>query len=155
MKNLFGILMLATFLSGCATSQKVTLGQIDSQKKISTVSQVTQDSNSKDMDLEMRQQFSSYGIESKLPLPNGTRQSKDVDVILEYSDVWRWDIVMYLKSLTINLFDGQSGNLIVTGSWENSAFHGFKSSRDVIKGLLDEMMAKIKSDAPKVQANNN
>jgi hypothetical protein len=152
MKIQLVIIMLVTILSGCATSQKVTLGQMGQHKKLSTAALVTEEGNSKDMDSELRQQLLSYGIESKQPLPTGTRQSKDIDVIVEYSDVWRWDIVMYLKSLTINLFDAQTGNLIVTGNWENSALHKFRNSREVIKDLLDDMIAKATTEAPEVQA---
>lgn len=146
--------LLVTILSGCATSQNVTLGQIGDHKKLSTAALVQNKGNSNDMDSEIKEQLLSYGISSKLALPAGTRQSKDVDVIVEYSDVWRWDIVTYLKSLTINLFDGQTGNLIVTGRWENSALHSFQSSKGVIKSLLDDMMSKVTSSPPKIQASN-
>jgi hypothetical protein len=48
-----------------------------------------------------------------------------------------------MLSLTVNLFDGPSGNLLITGRWDNSAFHGFQDPRDIIKELLDDMFAKL------------
>lgn len=51
----------------------------------------------------------------------------------------------------MNIFDAKSGNLLVTGRWDNSAFHGFKNSKEVIKELLDEMLAKVKGAAARVQ----
>ncbi|GAB3545254.1 hypothetical protein GCM10027343_21410 [Noviherbaspirillum agri] len=145
MKSKFALALVAVmvFLTGCATSRTVTVGQLAPQKKITTAALVPQEGNSAEMDAHVRQQIMAYGITPKASLPSGTRQSNDVDVIVGYSDVWRWDVVMYLKTLTINLFDGPSGNLLVTGRWDNSAFHGFQNPQDVTKELLDDMFAKL------------
>ena len=51
---------------------------------------------------------------------------------------------MYLKSLDINIFDAKSGNLLITGHWQNSAFHGFQNPAEVIKQLTSEMFDKMK-----------
>lgn len=141
--NLICIFTLVIVLTGCATSRNVTVGQLAPQKKIVTAAFIPQDGNSPEMDSHIQQQLTVHGVTTKLPLPAGTRQSNDVDVILSYSDNWRWDIVMYLNSLTINLFDGASGNLLATGRWDNSAFHGFQNPREVVKELLDDMFAKL------------
>jgi hypothetical protein len=145
MKMKFALVVMAAmvFLTGCATSRSVTVGQLAPQKKIATAALVPQEGNSPEMDTHVRQQIMAQGITPKAPLVSGTRKSNDVDVIVAYSDVWRWDVVMYLKSLTINLFDGPSGNLLVTGRWDNSAFHGFQNPADVTKELLDDMFAKL------------
>ncbi|WP_279432869.1 hypothetical protein [Luteimonas arsenica] len=44
-----------------------------------------------------------------------------MDGIVSYVDVWRWDIVMYLHSVAIKIFDARSGDLLVTGDWKNQA----------------------------------
>jgi hypothetical protein len=142
-KLAIGIIILVAVLTGCATSRNVTVGQLAPQKKITTAALVPQDGNSPEMDSCVKQQLMAYGITSKLPLPAGTRQSNDVDIIVAYSDVWYWDIIMYLRSLTINLFDGPSGYLLATGRWDNSFFHGYQSPRDVVKELLDDMLSKL------------
>ena len=36
-------------------------------------------------------------------------------------------------------------DLLATARWDNSAFHGFQDYKTVVKGLVDEMMAKIKA----------
>ena len=137
------IITLLVSLTGCATSRNVTIGQVTPMKGIKTVALVPQEGNSPEMDSIVQQQLMTYGISQKLALPAATRQSKDVDLIVAYSDVWHWDMAMYLKSITINLFEGPTGNLIVTGRWDNSAFHGFQDPRDVVKELLDDMFAKL------------
>jgi hypothetical protein len=143
LSSLILIVVLAA-LTGCATSQNVTVGQLMPQQKLSSAALVPQDGNSPEMSSQIQQQLLAYGITPKPPLPAGTRQSNDVDLIITYSDSWRWDLAMYLKSLTINIFDGPTGNLLVTGRWENSTFHGFQNSRDVIKQLLDDVYGKLK-----------
>ena len=133
---LFTITLLMS-LTGCATSRNVTIGQLTPIKEIKTAARVPQEGNSPEMNSIVQQQLMIYGLSPKLDLPAATRQSQDVDLIVAYSDVWHWDMAMYLKSITINLFEGPTGNLLVT------AFHGFQDPRDVVKELLDDMFAKL------------
>ncbi len=137
------ILSLVVVLSGCGTTRHVTLGQLGPQPRIATAAFIPQEGNSPEMDSYMQQQLLSYGITLKSPLPAGTRLSQEVDVIVAYSDVWSWDLLMYLNSLTINLFHGPTGNLLVTGRWDNSVFHGFQNPRHVIKELFDDIFSKL------------
>lgn len=141
------IITLFSIFTGCATSQNVIIGQVTPPNKITTAALVPQDGNSPEMDSYIEQNLKPYGITLKDPLPAGTRQANDVDLIVSYSDTWRWDLVMYLQSITINYYDGPSGNLLVTGSWQNSGLHGFYKPQDVINALLKEIHAKM--SAPK------
>ena len=52
---------------------------------------------------------------------------------------------MYLKSITINVSDAASGNLLAMGRWDNSAFHGFQDAKQVTGDLMAEMFAKLKT----------
>jgi hypothetical protein len=146
LKSAIVILALFTVLTGCATSRSASIGQLaPQQEKITTAALVSQDGKCcpPEMDSYMQQQLITYGIMMKPPLPVGTRQSADVDVIVAYSDVWRWDYVMCLQSLTINLFDGSSGNLLATGRWDNPTLHELQNPRAIIKELLDDMFSKL------------
>ena len=145
-KWVIGILILFAILTGCATSSSVSIGQLaPQQKRITTAALVSRDGKccSPEMDSYIRQQLIAYGIMTKQALPIGTHQSNDVDVIVAYSDVWRWDYVMYLRSLTINLFDGSSGNLLATSRWDNSTLHEVQNPRAIIKELLDDIFSKL------------
>ena len=57
---------------------------------------------------------------------------------------------MYLKSLEMNIFDAKTGNIIVTGRWENSLFHGFQDSKQVVKELIDAMMGNVMAASSKL-----
>ena len=137
------LLSISTFVAGCATSQNVSLGQIGVTKRISTVALVPSDGNSADMDTAIRSAFLAHGIAPKPSLPAGTRRSADVDIVVDYTDQWRWDVAMYLRWVAINVYDAETGSLLVNARWDNSAFHGFQDYRTVVKGLVDEMVAKL------------
>ena len=136
------ILVLAT---GCATSQNVSLAQVSGTNSLATVALVPSAGNSPDMDSAIKSAFMGQGLTPKAALPAGTRKSNDVDVIVDYVDQWRWDLVMYLRWVTINMYDAETGNLLANARWDNSAFHGFQDYKVVVKGLVDDMVAKVKS----------
>lgn len=80
----------------------------------------------------------------KAKLPAGTTTSRGVDALVSYVDVWRWDIVMYMKNLTVKLHDAESGDLLAIGEWSNSPLHGFQDAKQVMETLVSEVMAKIR-----------
>jgi hypothetical protein len=105
----------------------------------------SQDGNSAVMDTNLQAALMAQGVTPKTALPALTRKSAEVDAIVTYTDVWRWDVVMYLKSITINVTDAASGNLLAMGRWDNSAFHGFQDAKQVTGDLMAEMFVKLKS----------
>jgi len=132
-------------LTGCSSTQQVTLAKQSIPNHVMTVSQVKQEDNSKDMDANLIQAVNSSGLQMKGSLPQGTAKSKDVDALISYQDTWRWDLVMYLKSVSVNLYDAKTGDLLVIGSWENSALHSFPDSGQVVRNLLNEMVNKVRA----------
>jgi hypothetical protein len=138
-------LLLAALTTGCATSQNVNLAQLTGARPLTTVAMVPSEGNSADMDAAIRSALVNQGLTPAAPLPAGTRKSSDVDVIVSYTDQWRWDVVMYLRWVSIEMYDSDSGNLLANARWENSAFHGFQDYKTVVKGLIDDMMVKIKA----------
>ena len=142
---LLSAVLFSALMTGCATSQNVTLAQAAPAKPITTAALVPQDGNSPAMDTNLQAALVAQGVTPKTALPVSTRKSTDVDAIVTYTDVWRWDLIMYLKSITINVSDAASGNLLVMGRWDNSAFHGFQDAKQVTSELMSEMLAKLKA----------
>ena len=138
-------LSILALMTGCATSQNVSLAQMSGTKTLATVALVQADGNSADMDNAIKSAFSAQGVAPKQALPAGTRKSSEVDVIVDYTDQWRWDIVMYLRWVAINMYDADTGNLLANARWDNSAFHGFQDYKAVVKNLVDDMVAKVKA----------
>ena len=137
--------LFCALMTGCATSQNVTMAQGLPSKPITTAALVPQDGNSPVMDTNLQAALVAQGVTPKIALPASTRKSAEVDAIVTYTDVWRWDLIMYLKSITINVSDAASGNLLAMGRWDNSAFHGFQDAEQVTSDLVAEMFAKLKS----------
>lgn len=84
------------------------------------------------------------GLTVKPTLPQGTAKSQEADALISYVDVWRWDLVMYLKNLTVKLHDAGTGDLLAIGQWSDSTLHGFRDSKAVMDGLVTEMLAKVR-----------
>lgn len=133
-------------VSGCSTSQNVLLAK-QTPPTIVTVAQAPTDGNSPEMDAFLRSALIKEGYTVRSPLPAGTRTSDGVDAIVSYIDVWRWDVVMYLQSIAINIFDAQNGDLLVTSEWRNSAMHGYHGDGEIVQDLVSEMSSKLKAAA--------
>lgn len=97
------------------------------------------------MDTNLQAALMAQGITPKPSMPASTRKSTEVDAIVTYTDVWRWDLIMYLKSITVNVSDAASGNLLAMERWDSSAFHGFQDGKQVTSNLMTEIFSKFKA----------
>lgn len=131
-------------LAGCSTTQQVTLGKANHDKPIQSVAQVLDEGNSPQMNDNLLVSLQGQGLTVKPTLPLGTTKNQDADALVSYVDVWRWDLVMYLKNLTVKLYDASSGDLLAIGQWSDSPLHGFRDSKAVMDGLVKEMLDKVK-----------
>jgi uncharacterized lipoprotein YmbA len=138
-------LVAAISLGGCSTTQNVTLTKMQYAKQIKSVAQVPEAGNSPEMDKHLESAVLAEKVAIKPPLPAGARKTSDADAIISYIDVWRWDLVMYLQSISIRLHDAESGDLLVSGEWRDSPLHGFRDAKLVVEGLTKEMFAKLRA----------
>ena len=139
--------VFAIALSGCATHQNVLLAKAKPSGKIVTVARVPDEGNSPEMNANLEAALQQQGLQVRAPLPTGTRTTSEVDATVSYVDVWRWDIAMYLKSISLRIFDAKTGDLLVSGEWNDSALHGFRDVKAVVNELVTEMVSKVRSAA--------
>jgi hypothetical protein len=137
--SLLAAFFLLLGVAGCSSTQQVTLARQSINHDVKTVFHVRSENDSSDMDKNLDLAIQHAGLQLKGVLPAGTVQSDKADALISYYDVWRWDLVMYLKSVRINLFDAKSGDLLVTGSWDNSALHSFPNSTKIVDDLVHSM----------------
>lgn len=135
----------AVIFAGCATTQEVHVAKYGPIKPIKSVAQVADAGNSNSADTHLHTALVQEGLNVKVSLPQGTRRSADVDALVSYIDVWRWDLVMYLQSLSVRIFDAQTGDLLISGQWKDSPLHGFRNAEEVMKGLVSDMMQKLRA----------
>jgi hypothetical protein len=139
---------LALFLfTACATTQEVTFSNSINTASANTAYVVTHGGRSADMDVHIQNDLRARGL--KVVTGPDVVKTSDGDILVKYSDRWRWDLAMYLEDVHIMIYDGKSGDLLATGLWQNSAFHKFPDAGEVIKGVMDEIFTKLKT-GPKV-----
>ena len=139
--------MLLGLLAGCTTTQEITLGTA-APKSFNLVAQVPGDGNSSHMNTLLEAALLKERLTVVGALPSGTRTAPDVDALVSYTDVWRWDLVMYLKHLTVQLYDAQTGQLLALGRWSDSPLHGFRDPKTVMEGLVSELIARVRGSKP-------
>ncbi len=142
--TLYLALVLSISFAGCSTTQQITLGKANHDKAIQSISQVLDEGNSPQMNDNLAISLQGQGLTVKPTLPQGTAKSQESDALISYVDVWRWDLVMYLKNLTVKLHDAGTGDLLAIGQWSDSPLHGFRDSKAVMDGLVTEMLAKVR-----------
>lgn len=133
------LLTLVTMLAGCGSSVNVTVGQLSPFKQVRTAALVPQDGNTPEIDAVVQKQLMAHSIAPQPPLPRGTRQSGDVDLIVTYS----MEKAKEGGFVTVNLLEAPTGNLLVTARWEASRFQDRPEGSKVVEGLMNEVMAEL------------
>ncbi|SEL51433.1 hypothetical protein SAMN05428989_1820 [Pseudoxanthomonas sp. GM95] len=136
----FAVLAAALMvLSGCATHSRVVVNP-GHHIVVKSAYVVLHGGSSEDMDAHVQQELMAHGIQVKA---GPETRDPGTDVVVRYTDNWRWDMAMYLRSLDIQVYNGASGTLVASGSWKNSALHGYHSGANVTKKVMDEVFAKL------------
>jgi len=133
------VAVASLLLSGCATHSRVVVNP-GSQLVVKSAYVVLHGGNSEDMDAHVQQELMAHGIQVKA---GPEMRDTGTDVVVRYTDNWRWDMSMYLRSLDIQVYNGASGTLLASGSWKNSALHGYHSAGKVTQKVMDEVFAKL------------
>jgi hypothetical protein len=97
------------------------------------------------MNSNLESALQKAGVAVKASHPMGTRSGRDSDALISYVDVWRWDIAMYIKSLTVKLHDAETGDLVAIGQWNESPLHAWRDAKLVMENLVGEMFSKLRS----------
>jgi hypothetical protein len=134
------IAVLGLALTGCATSSGVISNPNAQKVDYHSAYIVTHGGNGADMDANLQKEFLRHGFGVIAGADDGTHGN--AQLIVRYADDWKWDIVMYLRSLDVMVYDAKSGTLIATGSWKNSVFHGFYDSQKIVGQVVDETLSK-------------
>jgi hypothetical protein len=137
------ILTVIALLAGCGSSVNVTVGQLSPFTQLRTAALVPQDGNTPEVDAVVQQQLMAHSIAPLPPLPPGTRQSGDVDLIVTYSEKGSTERPPRPSLITVNLFEAPTGNLLATGHWTNSRLQMSPDRNEVVKGLIDQVMAEL------------
>lgn len=130
-------------LAGCGGSSTVTRFDGPVPSSLRSVSLSPMDGNSPEVTGYVSDAFMAQGVATAGGVPAGVLKTDKADAVVTYLDVWRWDLATYMQSITINLYDAQTGRLMVSGRWKDSFFHTWNRGEAVSKELVAEMMAKL------------
>ena len=142
-------LAITTLGTGCSTTQDIVLVKASGAKNVTTAVRMPEDGNSPEMTAHLDSALAKEGVAVRGQVIAGTQKSKDVDAVVSYVDVWRWDIIMYLQKLSVRIYDAESGDLLITGNWSDSPLHGFRDAKLVVEGLVKDMLVKLRTAAKK------
>lgn len=129
-------------LTACSTSQKVISSNTTHSLNPKSVCFLPNSESGKDMVSNVQKAL----LKNDLKLISGAQCNSypvSADLIVKFEDSWNWDVLMYLKNLEITMLD-KKGDILVTGRWDNATFHKFPDSVNVVNGLVNEMLLKLK-----------
>jgi hypothetical protein len=127
---------------GCATSRQVIVNPSAQGRSFRSAHLVIHGEPSDDVDASIQRELLLRGL--AVTAGSEEDQPADADLLVRYVDDWKWDLVMYLKRLDLQIYDGQAGNtLLASATWKNSALHGYHGLDKVVAKLVDETFTKI------------
>jgi hypothetical protein len=68
----------------------------------------------------------------------GVPRSETVDLVVEHTSDWPWDVVRYLSSLEIKLVDRDSNEIVGAGSYEGDTWHDFPQPAVVVRKIFED-----------------
>ncbi|MFM0219777.1 MULTISPECIES: hypothetical protein [Paraburkholderia] len=132
--SLFAAVAALVTLPGCTTTQNVAAGPQAKGSPVTVACFTAHGGRSADMDAAIQRNLENHGVSVVL-----APACDKADVNVTYTDSWRWDIVMYLRSMDIRFYKAPNGGLIASGHWKNSVLHKFPNADGVVRDLIDEM----------------
>lgn len=145
MKNMpyLALPLIALVLGGCGGSYTVTRMHGKLPEQLRSVAFAPQPGNSPEVTGYVSEALAARGVGVKGEAASAGFRTQHADGVVSYVDVWRWDMAMYLKSLKINLYNASSGELLVSGRWEDSLFHAWHRGEAISKELLARMFEQL------------
>lgn len=135
--------------AGCSTTQDIVLVKASGAKNITSAVRMPEPGNSPEMTAHLESALGREGVAVKGQIAPGVQKAKEVDAVVSYVDVWRWDLVRYLQKLSVRVYDAESGDLLITGDWSDSPLHGFRDAKLVVEGVVKEVLARLRAAAQK------
>jgi len=140
--KLFFTIGIMLLLVGCASTTSMVVDPGSRVPQYDSAYVVKHGGNSSDMD----DALTTALLKQHLNVKSGNKApvSSMQQYIVTYSDHWYWDLVMYLKAVSISIKNGTNHNIIAQGSWENSFLHSYPDVNEVMENLVHKLFQKIR-----------
>jgi hypothetical protein len=130
---------LSVALGGCATSSDLVVNRSAPRTVYTSAYIVVNADNGADIDALIKKELLRHGLN----VSSGNASQTSGRLRIEYVDEWKWDMVMYLRSIDVSAYDDRSQDLLATASWKNSAMHGFHSKDTVVADVVSETLKGV------------
>jgi len=131
-------LLLISVLS-CASSQDAVINPAASLPAGPLTAFVEKHGDkSADVDAHVERALIANGI--------GVTEDKSASTLtVKYADDWKWDLVMYLRALDLQIYDARTGTLIGSARYSNAAFtHSYPNTGKIAEELVAQVLTKLK-----------
>ena len=128
------------FLTGCSAIHKQSNSYVNISEGKS-VYIIKNPHQRTEIDKMIQDEVQKLGITASIG-PSSVEQQNH-DYIINYFDAWSWDLVPYLRSLEIQLFDARNNLMIERVRFENEIyFHTFPSDKKITAELIQRIFKK-------------
>ncbi|HDH05417.1 MAG TPA: hypothetical protein ENH01_06870 [Nitrospirae bacterium] len=135
------ILLVGVSLVSCSTIHPAGVYSRDFLNDINSVYVVQNKASKRGIDIYIQKALAVRGIRASIgPIES---KPKNVDAYVTFSDIWRWDMSMYLDKLDINIYDNHTNELVATGEFDNSWLHSFPDPRKKVFQVIDSIWTKL------------
>ncbi len=143
MRDVWFFLLSIVCLISCASTQNAVVNPaavLPTEPLVAYVEKLG--GRSADVDAHIERALISNGI-------GVTADRATSNLLVKHTDDWKWDIVMYLRGLDVQMYDARTGTLIGSARYSNAAFtHSYPN----VGKIADELVAKIMAGAKRTPA---
>lgn len=135
------VLAAATFLAAsCAETRKASVANPAVIKSARSAYVVKPGDSGRDIEIFLKDAIARKGVQAQQGAMSGKPSSADIYVT--FVDRWHWDMAMYLRTLDVAVIDNKSGKEVATGTYRNSALHGYPDARKTSEELINLIYAQ-------------
>ena len=135
----FALAAAAVLASSCAETRSASVSQPAAIKSARSAYVVKHQESSREIETYLKDALAKKGVRAQAGPMSGKPAGTDLQVT--FVDRWQWDMAMYLRTLDVSVVD-KSGREVATGTYRNSALHGFPDARKTSEELINLIYAK-------------
>ena len=131
----------ATFLAAsCSETRTASVSAPAVIKSARSAYVVKPADSSRDIEVFLKDAIAKKGVKAQ----QGAMSAKpaSADVYVTFVDRWHWDMAMYLRTLDVAVIDNKSGKEVATGTYRNSALHGYPDAKKTSEELINLIYEK-------------
>ena len=130
------LLFILFLLTGCINSAQRTIAPIADLSNIHTIHVKQFPADSRRLDKIIASQLNLMGYQASI----GEQVPENVDAIITYRDKWRWDMTMYMLSISIKIREPETGFPLATGNSLHTSI-----SRKTPSAMINEVLTNMLS----------